>query len=210
MSVLLGFDPGGRNAFGWCVVEDAPALPLAIRTTGVANSAEQAVAEALAGVAPHETVAAAGIDAPLFWVPHGGRLVDQAVRDATRRAGGSGRTVQSVNSLRGACLVQGILAGILLRRQHPTLPLSEAHPKAYLWINGLVHRHRPMATVTLRELAEFHANGVGGVEHVRDAALAALSAWALVRRPLGWTDLYLQELNPVSPVSAPLSYWMRM
>ena len=43
MGVLLGFDPGGLKAFGWCIVEDAERLPLRVLEGGHADNAEDAL-----------------------------------------------------------------------------------------------------------------------------------------------------------------------
>src|SRR5437660_360415 len=117
MVVLLGFDPGGEDGFGWSVADDTPALPLTVRATGVVDNARSAVDAAMAQVKQGEHVVAAGIDAPLFWVATGDRTVDRIVRAELRRLGAAspGGTVQAVNSLRGACVVQGMLTGVLLR-----------------------------------------------------------------------------------------------
>jgi integrase len=57
----------------------------------------------------------------------GGRRVDSWIRATYDIASG---TVQSVNSLRGAVAVQGILLAMRLRTQTPNVPITEAHPKA--------------------------------------------------------------------------------
>jgi hypothetical protein len=192
VSVLLGFDPGGANAFGWCVARDSAQLPLSIVATGIASSARAAVASALAAVPTDETVLAAGIDAPLLWARSGPRNSDRVVRQAIARAGAPhpAGTVQDVNSLRGACIAQGILAALELREAIALLPLTEAHPKALRWL--------------CPEAAAVAAPS----EHERDAALGALTAWALVHKPAGWCDLYADEVPFYTPLQAPLSYFM--
>jgi Protein of unknown function (DUF429) len=210
VGLFLGFDPGGAGAFGWCVTENRSNLPLPVRASGVADNAEAAVGDALFHVRADEAVEGVGIDAPLFWVACDDRRVDQLVRAAVRRRGGRTSTVQHVNSLRGACLVQGVLAGMLLRRRFAGVPISEAHPKAYLWVSGTAQPGQPPSTIGLSNLSEFQISGIGHADHVRDAAIATLSGWALVHRPPGWSDLYLQEINPQSPLAAPLGYWMPM
>lgn len=91
-SLLLGFDPGGAGAFGWCVCEFATNSPLTIRKVDVANNAEEAVAAALQLVKEGEIVQAAGIDAPLFWVPGGDRNADAVIRRAICDLGAPGGT----------------------------------------------------------------------------------------------------------------------
>jgi len=192
MNVLLGFDPGGQSRFGWCVAADGDALPLSVLASGLANSARRAVESACAHVPTGQRVLAAAIDAPLVWPRSDTRVVDRLVRDAVKNAGAPhpAGTVQSVNSLRGACLVQGILTGVELRERSPGLPLTEAHPKALIWLCPQASAFAPRS------------------EHERDAALSAFSAWALTHHPPGWLDVYVHEGPRFSPLSPPLHYFM--
>jgi hypothetical protein len=211
MSVLLGFDPGGEDGFGWCVAGDTPALPLALRATGVVDNARSAVDAALTQVKRGEPAIAVGIDAPLFWVASGDRDVDRIVRAELRSLGARspGGTVQAVNSLRGACVARGILAGVLLRAALPEALTSESHPKALLWPLRLANRGRHLADITLASLSHFFVSASIGVQdHERDAAIGALCAWAMFHKPENWRDLYLEEQHPYSPITAPLGYWM--
>jgi hypothetical protein len=190
--VLLGFDPGGKGKFGWCVADDADSLPLSICASGLASGAREAVERALAAVPAGRAVLAAGIDAPLVWPRGEARSADTAIRSAIKRAGSrtAGGTVQSINSLRGACLAQGILVGVELRERFPTLLLTEAHPKALRWLSA------DAAAIT------------APTEDERDALLGAFSAWAAVQRTSGWTDLYEKEGPWFSPLGQPLHYFM--
>lgn len=201
MTVLLGFDPGGDTRFGWCVCDQSEGLPLAVRQAGRASTVKDALEQAVANLREGEEVLGSGIDAPLFWVPTGPRAVDVAVRSAVRTAGAphpSG-TVQHVNSLRGACVVQGMLLAVLLRDLFPNITISEAHPKALLWILGMLQRNAPL---------ESYVDGFGyRAEHERDAAVSCLNAWAAVRRPEIWQDLSFLDPKRYSP-AAPVSYWM--
>lgn len=192
MGVLLGFDPGGAGTFGWCVARDSVWLPLEVLASGVTSHAKSAVAAAISVVPSGQEVLAAGIDAPLVWARSGPRNCDLTVRQAIRQAGAkhSAGTVQDVNSLRGACLVQGILAGLELREAFPSLPLTEAHPKALRW------------------LCSESAKIVASTDHERDAILGAFAAWALVHSPSGWCDLYLNEVPYFTPLPRPLAYLM--
>jgi predicted nuclease with RNAse H fold len=207
---LVGFDPGGRGKFGWCVVEDKRELPVRVVCVGVADHAEGAVRAAHEVVqAKKGNVIGVGIDAPLFWVADGCRQVDNNLRQRIRERGApnAAGTVQQVNSLRGACLVQGMLAGVLSRQRTSGVPISESHPKAALWLLG-----RNPAQIALPELPEvnltecWHQPDEG--PHLRDAALACLSAWAMVHEPPDWRNLYPQEQPPISPIAPPLAYWM--
>lgn len=208
MGVVLGFDPGGQGCFGWCVCDDAPALPLNVRSTGLAENARTAVSAAIAHVAPGEPIVSAGIDAPLFWVTTGDRNADRIIRGELRSLGAPspGGTVQHVNSLRGACLVQGMLTGALLCASWPDLPITESHPKALLWQIGYLKKDQQSGNVSLSQLVLWEGNE--WTEHERDAAIASVSAWAMVHKPQGWRDLYPQEGDTYSLVKGNIGYWM--
>lgn len=206
---FVGLDPGGKNQFGWCVVEGTTRLPLAIIASGTAGDAGQAVAAALAAAGPKPVLAGVGIDSPLFWVP-GERRVDTLVREAIKRAGApnAGGTVQQVNSLRGACITQGILAAHLLRRVRPRVRVTEAHPKALLWLVAVASSTRSVVSVGMDHLAAFMSGDITSLcEHQRDAALGALAAWAMVSRAPGWRDLASEEQGCLMPVPR-IEYWM--
>ncbi len=211
MSVLLGFDPGGEDGFGWCLADHTPALPLRVRATGVVDNAQEALRAVGAHVLPGEQILGAGIDAPLFWVSSGDRMADRILRGELRELGvpSPGGTVQAVNSLRGACLVQGIMTGVLLRDRYPSLPITESHPKALLWLLRLANQRQHPAGILLSAMPQFRVPDVkGATDHERDAAVATLSAWAMLSRPVGWRDLHGQEQHPYSPLALPLGYWM--
>jgi hypothetical protein len=99
--------------------------------------------------------------------------------------GGRGSTVAHVNSLRGACLVQGVLAAVTLRERWPSILITESHPKALLQIDPDA---RPFAS-----LYEF------STEHERDAAVGAFAAMAYDRRLDGWSDWISFERAPFVP-----------
>jgi hypothetical protein len=134
MSIYLGFDPGGAGHFGWCVARESGSrtLPLIVLGIDVADHARDAVEAAIGHVPAGEPVLAAGIDAPLIWSRIEGRKVEGELRCQIRRADSKTAegTVQHVNSLRGACVVQGMMTAVFLREAFAGLPLSEAHPKA--------------------------------------------------------------------------------
>ena len=206
--LMLRFDPGGKGNFGWsvCRVVDDSLQPPA--RTGLADHAWDAVAQTRRAIktgfgAGSARVLAAGIDAPLFWTLQGGRTADAAVRQALKETGVPsqklGGKVQHFNSLRGSCVVQGVLLSKLL---HDTwaLKITEAHPKA---LKRLLERseHSGVAVMVERLTADLR-------EHRLDATLAAVTAWAMHMRQPGWRDLYQQERCPVQPFDNPVSYWM--
>ncbi len=109
-------------------------------------------------------------------------------------------TVQAVNSLRGACIAQAVLAAqeFVLRFPHATI--VESHPKASLLLLGLKPSKLTSHAAILRLLGPYvtfcktcgRAN-----EHVRDAALAALAANAALLRLAGWEDIAVDDqANP--------------
>ena len=160
----LGFDPGGINSFGWAALQIDSIGAVSRLITGVVSSAPHAIQAASIGL--DIVPAAVGIDAPLFWVESGDRRADAAIRKRVVAAGGQSGTVSSVNSLRGACVVQGILTARLVATKWDGTLIAEAHPKALLRLYAdatfFVGQHVP----------------VKAAEHERDAALSAYSAWA--------------------------------
>jgi hypothetical protein len=56
------------------------------------------------------------------------RQVDVVLRRKYRHR--IGHSVQSINSLRGAALVQGVMLAALVRQRYPKRPITETHPKA--------------------------------------------------------------------------------
>lgn len=209
--IILGFDPGGIGRFGWCVAEGTPAGELWLCEAGVADHAAGAVSAALNHAGDPRWIRAAGIDSPLFWVADGDRRAERSIRAAMTRLGAKnvGGTVQQVNSLRGACLVQGIMATRLLRQALPTVGVTESHPKALLWLLKIANEDRRVAEVTITHLSEFVKvpESLQLSDHQRDAALGAVGAWAMVTRPAGWRDLFQDEEGAFVPV-APVEYWM--
>jgi len=126
--VILGLDPGGVKQFGWCVAQATDDGRLQLSASGVASHAAGAVTAALGKAEDFGRIGAAAIDSPLFWVADGDRKADKTIRSAMKRLGAInvGETVQQVNSLRGACLSQGIMAAHLLRRAQPEIRITES------------------------------------------------------------------------------------
>ena len=218
MSVVLGFDPGGKHngkgRFGWsvCDVPTDAREPLQRVGTGRASDAWDALDQTRKiidsnGLGDKSRVLAAGIDAPLLWGKRGSRAVDGVVRDALRDSGFAGSklggAVQDVNSLRGACVVQGVLLAKYLRETWPEVEITETHPKALKYL--LDHSNQP-EVASLGPTVERLTAGLD--EHQRDAALSAVAAWAMHRRLPGWRNLFDQERCPVQPFDTPVSYWM--
>lgn len=190
---FIGLDPGGQNSFGWAVLCIGDSGVPAGLSTGVSSHADVALQQAaeVTGCAPN----AIGIDAPLFWVAAGDRKADARIRKLVCAAGGRSSTVGHVNSLRGACLVQGVLAAHRVAELWPSALVTEAHPKALLRISGTAQAflgaHFPESPT----------------EHQRDAALAAFAAWAAVAAFKGWRNLVHDEQAPFFPSGFKVSYW---
>jgi predicted nuclease with RNAse H fold len=191
--IVIGLDPGGLNSFGWaCLQIGESGNPIALNT-GLASSAPSALDSAgkIASFAP----VAVGIDAPLYWVREGDRKADADIRKRICVVGGKSGTVSHVNSLRGACLVQGILAAHQVVETWPDVIVTEAHPKALLLIHPAAGQF----------LASYLPNAP--TEHQRDAALAAYTAWAVATQFSGWHNLVPEEHDPFFPSGHRVSYW---
>jgi len=210
LKLLLGFDPGGRGHFGWAVAEYAAQPPIELRASGCTDDAEAAIHAVRMVIDPGESVLCAGIDSPMYWTPSCSRASDQIVRRAIDQLGAPspGGTVQHINSLRGACVVQGIVCGFLLRTWFGPLPITEAHPKALLWMLGIATNGRPPAAVGVSDLLSLVSSRSSSTEHERDAVLAVVTAWAMLVQPKGWIDLLREEVSPILPIPEPLGYWM--
>lgn len=189
---FIGFDPGGANAFGWAVLLEYNAN-LEVIQSSIASTATEAFSQASAAC-PTPPLAV-GIDAPLFWSPSGDRNADRKVRRMVCDQGGSSGTVSHVNSLRGACLVQGVLIGKMINKAWPEAQITEAHPKALLAISSTSRRFIKRLQLTPSE-------------HERDAALAAFSARQFADKSIGWLNLALNEKDDIfHPVTPKVAYW---
>lgn len=157
-----------------------------------------------------DEIAGVGIDSPLYWASEGDRRADKLIRSEMKRLGAKhvGGTVQQVNSLRGACLVQGIMTAQILRSTLSSIRITETHPKALLWLISVANLNLPAVDVRMSHLASLICGGNDSIsEHERDAALGAIAAWSMVINAKGWRDLYMMEDKPFVPIS-PVEYWM--
>jgi len=211
MKVILGFDPGGEGRFGWAVCTEMDDK-LNVLATGLADHAKGAVKHSLNALPKGGLVVGAGIDAPMFWVTDGYREVDRLVRKAIAHLGAKspGGTVQHFNSLRGACVIQGLLILKLLRREYPNLPITEAHPKALLWLMGIARRGHEPKLIKPRDIEEIIIAGTRfGSEDERDAILGAFAAQMMIRRKSDWVDLLKHEREErILAGKPPIGYWM--
>ena len=141
--------------------------------------------------------AGVGVDAPLWWSSglSGDRQVDRWLR---RTYGFSGGQVQTVNSLRGAAVVQGLMFVARIRELFPLVPVTETHPKALLAVSAVRWKLMQCCDTLPPE------------EHERDAVISAIAAregfegrWS---RDLS-IDRYPSEQNPGSYWLAPVHYF---
>jgi len=210
LKFILGFDPGGEGNFGWAVCIDQDD-GLIVANTGIADHAKGAMEQSLNVLPKGGSVVGAGIDAPMFWVNAGGREADSRVRATIGRLGAisSAGTVQHFNSLRGACVIQGLLVLKLVRQEYPNLPITEAHPMALLWLMGIARQDYKPDMVKLDDIEEIYVRRAGfRSEHERDAILGAFTAQAMIRKKSGWEDLLNFERDPVLAGTSPISYWI--
>jgi hypothetical protein len=189
---VVGFDPGGANAFGWAVISGPYAEPTFI-AGGVTSGASNAIRHAASYL--QQPPGAVGIDAPLFWSTKGDRQADRFVRAQIRAVGGHNGMVGHVNSLKGACLVEGLIAAQIAQTLWPNTRITEAHPKALLLISdkAKLFAARP----------ELQGDG----HHIRDAALGALASLAMIEQSSGWHDLAALEPERLEPLGTSVAYW---
>ncbi len=192
----IGADPGGKNNFGIAILQsDGSAY-----TCGV-SCADEAI-DVVRQQVKDSTPAGVGVDAPLWWGSGaaGRRLVDQRLRDAYHLSGGQ---VQSVNSLRGAALAQGLMFVQRMRESYGDVCVTEAHPKALLVaLESNEQNFYSRCSVLL------DAGTVS--EHERDAVISAVAAREGFRGH--WTnDLsgcrYPSEQDPSLYWLAPVHYF---
>ena len=211
MEIYIGFDPGGNKKFGWAVCSSM-GKTLRVLATADAGDAKEAVEAATSMIPTNGKVVGVGIDAPLFWTETGGRNVDKLVRRAIQELGAPHPegTVQHVNSLRGACLVQGVLAANILHKKLPEISITESHPKALLYLLGVANKEKPVASVSLTDLSSYVVSDTDRhfSQHKRDAVLGAVTALAQREKRQGWKNLFEEEIKPITPFSYPVEYWM--
>ena len=73
--------------------------------------------------------------------------------------------------------------------------ITEAHPKALLAVSTEVR--------TFASLSSIQGEG----HHLRDAALGALAAIAMIERRANWQNLAALEPNPLHPLGVQVEYW---
>lgn len=210
MELYVGFDPGGKGQFGWAICSPEGER-LQILHAGNAEHAQNALLAVKSRLSSQVTITGAGIDAPLFWVANGGRNSDLLVRNAIKKLGAKspGGTVQQLNSLRGACLVQGPLIAKLLMDEFPSIAITETHPKALLFLLGLANRQNPPSDIGIGNLSEYvHVDAGQYSEHERDSVLGAVASWISLKQQGEWRDLAQEEQGLIVPFDYKPAYWM--
>ena len=157
MNLFLGFDPGGKGNFGWSICREVGGYLQPGPITGLENDAWSALERVgkLVGSYKNVCVRPVGIDAPLLWDKRGTRKADSELSKALTRVRKTLKKesvvrrppVQAVNSLQGACTIQGtLLARHLIEKSESwkcqNLAITESHPKAleYLLANSMEHQ----------------------------------------------------------------------
>jgi predicted nuclease with RNAse H fold len=152
-----------------------------------------------------EPPGAVGIDCPLWWssCKSAARQIDVVLRRKYRHR--IGQSVQSINSLRGAVLVQGVMLASLVRQQFPNMPITETHPKALLKAKHLEAQGRSHIA------SDF---GFYGAEPKSDDRVDALVSAAVARN--GSTNLWktdlaelprrAEEMDPQHTFFGPVNY----
>jgi hypothetical protein len=188
----LGADPGGINSFGVARLYADGQFD-----TKIVSSVDEA--STFIG-----TSVAVGIDCPMWWSSGrgGGRKVDSCLR---QKYGIPSGTVQSVNSLKGAVVIQGILLAMKIREVTPNCVITETHPKALLRAMDLAAND--WDSIRTR----FSLSGLQpDTEHERDAIISAVVAReGMLGR---WvtdlsTILGLNEINPHRMWFGKVRYW---
>lgn len=161
----VGVDPGGIDCFGLAKLD----------SNGLFEAKCFLCAEdALKGLVAEP--AGIGIDTPLWWSSgrSAGRKADSWLR---RRYGNRvGKSVLQINSLSGACLIQGIMFAEQARQRFPNVPITEVHPKVLILSNNCeldldIEWRRFCSLFRIRPKASDVLN-----EHERDAVVAAVAA----------------------------------
>ncbi len=232
--LFMGFDPGGagssrgciagcRGHFGWSVCCESAHGIVGRLDNGLSTDAWGAVKRVKAVIEAQFPegnclVVAAGIDVPLLWNKKGDnkgtRNADIVLRQALNDTGfprrSVGGTVQAINSLRGADVVQGLLVARHLREKWD-LMITESHPKAFHHLLFRVNHPQLEAMVSplTMDLLPHDRNNCES-QHEIDATMGAITAWAAIRcRHDGhWRNLYTGDLNLFNPSGVPVSYWM--
>ncbi len=204
---IIGYDPGGDGTHG--------VARLSVRDGSLVSQPAFATVEcadaAIRWIETQGTPDAIGIDTLTVWStgPKGLRPADRYLR-ATYPA--VAQSVIAPNSLRGAMVVNGISLAHTLRRQSPSIVLSETHPKVlYFALTGRRYEYERAHVEMDAALSCFLGlEVVTASEHEWDALL---SAFATLQGVEGrWHgDLHGLKLAPgerlVQPTGPTCYFW---
>jgi predicted nuclease with RNAse H fold len=208
---ILGTDPGGKKGngqFGWALVKYVPGEPppqhLTATYSDVGHDANEVWTRANEALGASDQIVAMGVDAPLGYDETGDRRIDPYIREVLRADGSrSGPTPCAVNSLRGACLAQGVVISLIAQAAGVRI-ISESYPRAVRDLrSGSTAQCRSCSVPTL-------------LCHQCDATLSSLSAWAYLvnmatgTNPKGWENWHTLHggLRPKFMVVADHEYWL--
>lgn len=187
----VGADPGGKGNFGLTFLDASGDLDCS-----TVSSAKEAAERIIDMGKP----LGLGIGSPMWWSANesGWRKADCRLRE---RYPAASRSVQSVNSLRGAALAGGMLLASRVRKLFPTVAITESHPTALL------------SALALDEASFARRFGISSTwknDHERDAAIAAVCAREGFEGHWN-TDLALErhssEQNPQAYWLTPMHYF---
>jgi len=200
--VWLGFDPGGRGAFGVALLQENRAGP-ALATVDCATEAVKWVRDKIG----HSSPSAVGIDTLMFWSGGlgGWREADKWLRQRYAKAAGG---VIAPNSLWGSMVMQGMALAMLIRRCWPEVRITETHPKMlYYACANCASRWETDREVMLQWLsAKLDCRCDAATDHEFDALM---SAWAAREGFCGaWRDLRKLSTNDsILEPAGPVHYW---
>lgn len=197
--LVLGYDPGGKQANGVAALNVAASVSASTQTCRDVNHSLSWFRESSQGQRPD----AIGIDSPLSWSTHGSGM--RAMDHILRRAYPAVRlSVVPTNAARGAMVVQGMAAALELKKIWNAIRLNETHPKVlYYALAKKRYEYGPKMTEWLLSVVRPLRPVSVSNEHEWDALL---SAWATLQGITGaWTeDLMLNAqalLFPAGPVN---------
>lgn len=182
--LVAGFDPGGKNHFGWSLLESCN-NNLIIINAGVSSNAHEAV-KTIVNEAKGKKIWAAGVDGPLYWpIENSRRCVEDILRAKTN--GVINPSILSVNSLQGACLAQSLIVMDLLINKYTKIKITETHPKILFHFINLESSRENLYKYKkiMEKIVEQHKDN----EHVRDAVLSAIAASNMLNKSKKWINL---------------------
>jgi len=222
---IVGFDPGGKGKFGWCIIPVnafvGQGTPTDLDPKNVIGNESQngsqsgtnlvkggTVANATSAftaiqnhLSASDSIVAVGIDAPLSYDGRNDRQIDIKLRNTWQTIQ---KSIMRVNSLRGACLAQGAVIAQLMTNHFKSTVISESHPRIIMeWL--AIGPATGFCT-------KFHQTSDDWRQcDICCAGFAAYSAAAAYQAKNGsswqnWTNHYQHQQNQYNVV--PHDYWL--